>query len=37
MKRNRFKCKQAPTFGDFIRDLAALLLIFGGLMYLHTL
>ena len=37
MKRSRFRVKQAPSLGDFIRDLALLLLIFGGLMYLHTL
>ena len=37
MNRHRFKVKQAPTFGEFFRDCAALILIFVGLLYLHTL
>ena len=37
MRRQRFTVKPAPTFRDVIRDTAALLLIFAGLLYLHTL
>ena len=37
MNRFRFKPKQTPTLGEFFRDCAALILIVGGLLYLHTL
>ena len=37
MRRHRFKPKQALTLGEFFRDCAALILIVGGLLYLHTL
>jgi hypothetical protein len=37
MRRSRFKVKQAPTIGEFFRDCAALILIVGGLLYLHPL
>ena len=37
MNRFRFKPKQAPTFRDFLRDSVALLLIFFGLLFLHSL
>lgn len=36
MRRDRFKVKQVPTFGEFVRNCAALILIFAGLLYLHT-
>ena len=35
--RYRFTVKQAPTFRDFLRDSVALLLIFFGLLFLHSL
>ncbi len=37
MRRKRFTVKSAATFGDCLRDAAALALTLAGLLFLHTL